>query len=105
MQRNSIFSKKKLLFYLHFPLLDLSTSATLYPTMNCKEEQGNERKTALAQERTCWNTAVVLLIKLKHFEGAQVLGCLENSSGKGRQSAGEAQTLPWLATGSVTKYE
>lgn len=41
MQRNSIFRKKKLVFYLHFLLLDLSASATLYPTMqdmNCKEE-------------------------------------------------------------------
>lgn len=31
---------------MHFSLLDLSTSATLYPTMqdmNCKEEQGRER--------------------------------------------------------------
>lgn len=49
---------------------------------NCKEEQGNERKTAFAQEKTCLNRAVVLLIKLKHFEGAQVLGFFENSNGK-----------------------
>lgn len=86
--------RKIFLFYLHFSLLDLSTSATLYPTMqiNCKEEERNERKTELAQDKTCLNRALVLLIKLKHFEGAQVLGLFGNSNGKGGQSADEAQT-------------
>lgn len=88
MQRNSNFRKKNFLFYLRFSLLDLSTSATLYLTkqdMNCKEEQGNERKTAFAQEKTCLSRTVVLLIKLKHFEGAWVLELFGNINGKGGQ--------------------
>lgn len=47
---------------------------------NCKEEQGNERRTAFAQEKTCLSRAVILLIKPKYFEGVQVLGFFGNSN-------------------------
>lgn len=80
MQSNSIFRKKKLPF-LHALLIVrfINLCHPLSYNAGYELQRGTgERKTELDQEKTHLNRAVVLLIKLKHFEGGQVLGLFEN---------------------------